>query len=406
VTGTAPPGPPPSGRRARLDSLTGLRFIAALTVFFDHAGLETVFRSHEADFLLTGLTASLAEAAVGFFFMLSGFVLTWSAAPGDTPRSFWRRRAAKILPNHVLTWTAGLVLLVVSGTAFRVADMIPSLFLVHSWIPSVPVIEGTDGPNWSLACEAVFYLSFPVLAPLVGRIPEGRLWRWAAGLGTAIMAVPFASLLLPYHPTLFGLPLPFYRFWFTIFLPPVRMLDFVLGIVLARIVLSGRWRPVRVRWIAVALLVAWPVSLALPVPFDFLLPFVFPLVLLLGTGAMADIGGRATLLSRRPMVWLGEVSYAFYLVHYLVLHFLHVALGGGTWGWPAALGFIAGALALSIAISAALYTLVERPVMRRWGRRALARTAPDQTAAARRAPDLAPGRPRGTASTAIRENRE
>jgi peptidoglycan/LPS O-acetylase OafA/YrhL len=377
VTSTVQPGSPPaSGRRARLDSLTGLRFIAALTVFFDHAGLETVFRSHEADFLLTGLTASLAEAAVGFFFMLSGFVLTWSATPGDTPRSFWRRRAAKILPNHVLTWTAGLVLLAASGTAFRVADTIPSLFLVHSWIPSVPVIEGTDGPNWSLACEALFYLSFPVLAPLIGRIPEARLWRWAAALGAAIMVVPFISLLLPYHPTLFGLPLPFYRFWFTIFLPPVRVLDFALGIVLARIVLAGRWRPVRARWVAAALLVAWPVSLAVPVPFDFLLPFVFPLVLLLGTGAMADLGGRASVLSSRPMVWLGEISYAFYLVHYLVLHFLHLALGGGTWSWPGAVAFIAASLALSIAISAALYTLVERPVMRRWGRRAPARTAP------------------------------
>jgi peptidoglycan/LPS O-acetylase OafA/YrhL len=393
VTEATQPGPPPAaGRRARLDSLTGLRFIAALTVFFDHAGLETVFRSHEADFLLTGLTASLAEAAVGFFFMLSGFVLTWSAGPGDTPRSFWRRRAAKILPNHVITWTAGLALLVVSGSAFRVADTIPSLFLVHSWIPSVPVIEGTDGPNWSLACEALFYLSFPVLAPLIGRIPAGRLWRWAAGLGAGIMAVPFISLLLPYHPTLFGLPLPFYRFWFTIFLPPVRMLDFALGIVLARIVMSGRWRPVRARWVAAALLVAWPVSLAVPVPFDFLLPFVFPLVLLLGTGAMADIGGSRTLLSSRPMVWLGEISYAFYLVHYLVLHFLHLALGGGTWAWPEAVAFIAAALALSIAISAALYTLVERPVMRRWGRR-----SPARMAAARRAPDLAPGGPPGTA---------
>lgn len=394
MTAVSRPGPPPgSGRRARLDSLTGLRFVAALAVFADHAGLETVFRSREADFLLTGLTASLAEAAVGFFFMLSGFVLTWSASPGDTARSFWRRRAAKILPNHVITWTAGLALLVVSGTAFRAGDMIPSLFLVHSWIPSIPVIEGTNGPNWSLACEALFYLSFPVVAPLVARIPEARLWRWAAGLGAGIMIVPFLSLALPYHPTLFGLPLPFWRFWFTVFLPPVRMLDFVLGIVLARIVAAGRWRDVRPRWVAAALVPAWLVSLALPVPFDFLLPFVFPLVLLLGTGAAADTGGRASVLSSRPAVWLGEISYAFYLVHYLVLHFLHVALGGGTWPWPAAVAFIAAALALTIAISAGLYTFVERPVMRRWGRRGV----PAGVAAARRAPEVAPGGPPGTA---------
>jgi peptidoglycan/LPS O-acetylase OafA/YrhL len=113
-------------------------------------------------------------------------------------------------------------------------------------------------------------------------------------------------------------------------------------------------------------------------------------VLLLGTGAAADLGGRRSVLSSRPMVWLGEISYAFYLVHYLVLHFLHVALGGGTWAWPAAVAFIAASLALSIAISAALYTFVERPAMRRWGRR-----APAPVTAARLTPDLAPGGPPG-----------
>jgi peptidoglycan/LPS O-acetylase OafA/YrhL len=356
-------------KRARLDSLTGLRFVAAFAVFTDHAGLETVFRSHTVNFLLVGLTASLAEAAVGFFFMLSGFVLTWSARTADASTSFWRRRAAKILPNHVVTWTAGLLLLLIAGSRFSPADMLPSLFLVHGWIPSVAVIQGTDGPNWSLACEALFYLSFPVAARIVNRIPAGRLWLWAGGAGAGIIVIPFISLLLPYHPTLFGLPLPFWRFWFTIFLPPVRMLDFVLGILLARIAMCGRWRPVRPRWVIMAFVAAWAVSLALPVPFDFLAPFVFPLVLVLGTGAMADITGRHTVFSRRWFVWLGEVSYAFYLVHWLVLHYLHVALGGGKWNAPQGVLFLIAALALALLLSALLYTLVERPVVR-WERTA------------------------------------
>jgi peptidoglycan/LPS O-acetylase OafA/YrhL len=380
--------------RARLDSLTGLRFVAALAVFADHAGLETVFRSHTVNFLLVGLTASLAEAAVGFFFMLSGFVLTWSARPGDVSTAFWRRRAAKILPNHVITWTAGLLLLVASGTRFRLPDMIPSLFLVHSWIPSIPVIEGTDGPNWSLACEALFYLSFPLAARLVGRIPAERLWRWAGGVAAGIMVVPFIALLLPYQPTLFGLPLPFWRFWFTIFLPPVRLLDFVLGILLARIVISGRWRPVRLRWVTGALAAGWLVSLALPVPFDFMLPFAGPLVLLLGTGASADITGRGSVFGRRWFVWLGEISFAFYLVHWPVLHFLHLALGGGAWSAPAAVAFVIAALALTLLLSALLYTFVERPVMRRFGR---SRRAPGRPADPRAEPQPDPQGSRGHA---------
>ncbi len=355
--------------RARLHSLTGLRFVAALAVFIDHSGLETVFRSHTVNFLLVGLTASLAEAAVGFFFMLSGFVLTWSARAGDTGASFWRRRAAKILPNHVITWTAGLLLLIASSTGFDPAAMLPSLFLVHGWVPDVAVIQGTDGPNWSLACEALFYLSFPVALPIINQVPADRLWRWAGGVGAGIIAVPFVSLLLPYHPTLFGLPLPFWRFWFTIFLPPMRMLDFVLGILLARIVITGCWRPVRLRWTIMAFAAAWLVSLALPVPFDFLAPFVLPLALVLGAGAVVDITGRRTVFARRWFVWLGEVSYAFYLLHWLVLHYLHVALGGRRWSAPQGVLFLIAALALALALSTLLYTLVERPVVR-WERAA------------------------------------
>src|SRR5919205_2887395 len=104
--------PPPS---SRLPTLTGLRFVAAAVVFANHAGLESVFASDIANFLLTGVTASAAEGAVAFFFMLSGFVLTWSDRPGDRPARFWRRRAVKVLPNHVVTWTAGLALMLLAG---------------------------------------------------------------------------------------------------------------------------------------------------------------------------------------------------------------------------------------------------------------------------------------------------
>src|SRR4051794_13817969 len=93
----AAPQPGIAPRADRLPALTELRFLSAAAVFVNHAGLESGFRSGVLNFVLAGVPASLAEAAVAFFFMLSGFVLTWSARADDTPVLFWRRRAAKIL---------------------------------------------------------------------------------------------------------------------------------------------------------------------------------------------------------------------------------------------------------------------------------------------------------------------
>ena len=44
-------------------------------------------------------TDLLGPLAVSLFFILSGFVLTRFARPGDTARAFWRRRVVKIYPK-------------------------------------------------------------------------------------------------------------------------------------------------------------------------------------------------------------------------------------------------------------------------------------------------------------------
>ncbi|UCN13634.1 acyltransferase family protein [Cellulomonas iranensis] len=70
----------------RLDALTGLRFLAALVVVVFHLSLNRFFL--DAPALVDPLQGVLRNGGwlgVTFFFVLSGFVLTWSARPGDTP---------------------------------------------------------------------------------------------------------------------------------------------------------------------------------------------------------------------------------------------------------------------------------------------------------------------------------
>ncbi|MFH9422931.1 acyltransferase family protein, partial [Streptomyces sp. NPDC017529] len=176
---SAAAGAPPSGR-PKLPSLTGVRFIAAGLVFFFHASLTFIPLSPFADEdVAEGFRWLFSKAGwmgVTFFFVLSGFVMTWSAKPGDTVTGFWRRRLLKIFPNHVVTWALAMVLF--AGTVTPVSSWLPNLLLVHSWFPDPQIHLSVNQPAWSLCSELLFYLLFPALIGPILRIRESRLWGW------------------------------------------------------------------------------------------------------------------------------------------------------------------------------------------------------------------------------------
>ena len=93
--------------------------------------------------------------------------------------------------------------------------------------------------------------------------------------------------------------------------------------------------------------------------------FALIALLALTVFAAATSGGPlAQILGSVPMIWLGEVSYSVYMVHFpvlLIFRRLCDRLGFAGAGTPA---FIA-AVALVIVTAAILFYLVERPARRR-----------------------------------------
>ncbi|MGY1456052.1 acyltransferase family protein [Streptomyces sp. SS8] len=367
---------PPSAS-PRLPSLTGLRFVAAALVFLFHGGLEFLFRDPGAQESYLFGTASAGFVGVSFFFALSGFVLAWSARPGDSAPRFWRRRFAKILPNHVVTFVLALVLLAWTGASTGVLPALANLLLVHSWVPDIAYVGSANDVSWSLSVEAAFYLVFPLLFALANRIRPNRLWYWAGGTAVMIVLMPVAAqLLLPDQPQFMWGNASFVQIWFLYDFPVVRALEFTLGILLARIVLTGRWIGLGVLPASLLVGAAYAASLYVPFLYRFAAITAIPLALLVAATAASDIKGRRSVLSTRPMVWLGEISFAFYLLHRLVLHYGHLAFGstpdghgglaGPAWSTPGAVAFLAGAFAVSVLLAWALWALVERPAMRRW----------------------------------------
>jgi mycarose O-acyltransferase len=269
----------------------------------------------------------------------------------------------------VLTFVAALlVITLVTDNAIGVGGALLNLSLLHAFLPQVEIITSVNPVAWSLSCEMVFYLCFPFLVPLIRRIRPERLWMWAAGTVTVIFLVPIAAMALPSQQPYPVLGVTEWETWLIYHFPPVRMLDFVFGILLARIVMTGRGLPLGYRGSVLLTVVVYALTPLFPSTYGLTALLCVPLGLVIANGAVSDCAGRRTGLSSRAWVWLGEVSFAFYLWHRLVLTVGHDLLGAGqAWSTPVALAISALLFAVTLVLSGLSFTVFERPVMRRFG---------------------------------------
>lgn len=343
----------------RLDSLTGLRIIAALFVLLLHTTTSEETRIVDLPWLHAAV--GLGALGVPFFFALSGFVLAWSAPPNDRPRHFYRRRFARVFPMHAATWLVACLAILLAGTGLSAAGAGLSLVLLQSWVPQDGIYFAANGVSWSLSCEAFFYALTPWLMPWLQR--RGRPINTAV-LATSGMAG--ASFLQVVYGG------PFDKSFDLFVFPPFALGFFVVGLCCAELVRSGTRSPLA---LGPTILVAattlavctWLASL-LGLPITAASVVFLPVVaLVLIAAADHDLHSpRRSFFAAPPMVRLGEWSFALYLVHTLLLRAM-VKVGGwtppsSTWANVATeVVFVAAA----VLTSAAAYTLWEKPLERR-----------------------------------------
>lgn len=376
----------------RLPSLTGLRFFAAFLVFVCHALSQFNPQADPASHDLAYFLLPAGPVGVSFFFVLSGFVLTYAARPGDTVRRFWRRRVVKIYPSHVATWSAGLVLAWVTGAVVTTSTTAAALLLVQAWVPDMILTATVNPISWTLACELFFYLLFPFMYRGLRRLPRRRLWPAAAILVALVMAVPHLARLLPGE----VVPLAGWtqtQFWLVYTAPPVRLLEFALGIVLALLVREGMWPVLSVKLAAALCVAGYAVAgvttmvTEMPHLWAMTSATVLPLAVLIPTAAVLDRKNLPSLARRPRLVRLGELSFAFYLVHHMILTAFFAALPDDVRpGLPALTGLAVVLFFVCWAAAWLLHAAVELPAMRSWSR-------PSATPHGPLTPHPAPGRP-------------
>jgi peptidoglycan/LPS O-acetylase OafA/YrhL len=334
----------------RLDSLTGLRFVAAILVFGFHG----------THFTNGGELGAFSSGMVGvsLFYILSGFVMSWTARNDDSPWNFYRRRFARIYPAYAVAWLASIALLAL-GPGVAATDFVP-LTLLQSWFPMEAVYFAGSAVFWSLSCEAFFYLVFPFIQKVLSKVTT-----------RTVVLIGFMAICLSIAIAVIAIPAGENDFtrWLIIIFPPLRLLEFIVGMVIGTVMSRGWRSPVPV-WLAVTLVIGGVAgSHIAPYSLSRYAITLIPLTLLITSLATSDLSGKWSVVSHPIAIRLGAWSYAFYLVHVMVLNVsfaLFASFGlysAGTTGflfWS----LILLAFALSIMSACLLHTLVEVPAER------------------------------------------
>jgi peptidoglycan/LPS O-acetylase OafA/YrhL len=92
-----------------------------------------------------------------------------------------------------------------------------------------------------------------------------------------------------------------------------------------------------------------------------------PLSMVIAAGARADLAGHRTWLSRPLVRWLGKISFAFSMVHALIVSYGHLLLGGGSWSTPMAFAVVLLLFETTVVAAYLLHRFVEEPLMSRFG---------------------------------------
>jgi peptidoglycan/LPS O-acetylase OafA/YrhL len=337
--------------RPSIPILTSLRFFPALLVVIFHYNLS--------DALFPGFLANHGYDAVTFFFVLSGFILTYvHGIPFDgvlniSPGRFIVARLLRICPAYYLALTVIALLFYTVGILDRLSSIQTGLVLsmTQSWTPHFAL--SINPPAWSLSNEMLFYLLFPAI------------WGTTRHM-SAVSALAITGAIVLSTAVLRGFLFDGdegghnFRAYFPLLNLPQFMWGMALGYLYltapqsrraySRLFLAGLGLLCSVCLLQSAL--GWmPDSATLCVGFGLLI-----------FGAAGMQGGLQKFLSAPFFVILGEASYGIYILHFPVwLWWNHYTKIAYQLGWPSIIEFALYLLAV-ISSSVAVFVWIERPI--------------------------------------------
>ncbi|EPX7410646.1 acyltransferase family protein [Cronobacter dublinensis] len=294
-----------------LHGLTIFRFVAAFYVFIFHCNIRygVDFREYLGDNINELMSKFIKNGAVGmsFFFVLSGFVLAYASRDG-LRKDYFRARIARIYPAYITLGIITLPFIFIYDLQHIMAYMTLFLSTTQSWFAGSFTAWNFSG-SWSISTEMFFYLTFPFLLPVVKRNPY-------ISLAIALIATSLISPISNLVDSKIGQPV------YQIYISPIhRLPEFIAGVALGCMYIRGfritRFRTLILLCAVISLLIfspngniGWIRNNSITVPATCYLVYYF---------ATANI--NASLISA-PFIYLGRISYSFYLMQIPIMLYL------------------------------------------------------------------------------------
>jgi peptidoglycan/LPS O-acetylase OafA/YrhL len=362
---------PAAGSAWRVEALTGVRFFAALAVFGSHLAKPAWVPAPLRWLMSSG------SNGVTIFFVLSGFVIAlnyFDTFRRPTGRGIWNYgvgRLARIYPLYATV----LVFVFLSHGAPRADRLGLHLAAVQTWHPDLSVAYAFNGPGWSVGVEFFAYACFPLLVLLLAGASRRTAALVLIGLalvaGLFLLAAWFQSAGLDLSATN---PHSAHRWIYRS--PVTRLGDFAVGAVTALVARNLRTRTDWARWprhltevatwgpaLLIVGLMCWPGKQQYVARLDAL--WVLPAALLFLGLAVLPAASLSRLLSTRPLLVLGETSFAFYLVHRPLMFAFDDRTVAQQHGPLVYAAFSVALLGMIIVVAVGANQVIERPA-RRW----------------------------------------
>jgi peptidoglycan/LPS O-acetylase OafA/YrhL len=369
-------------RPPALHWLTALRYPAAVWVVLIHSlnGVRSTMGCNPLPESLLNTFIERGYLGVSFFFMLSGFILTWNYPIIKSKRSYLIARASRVLPVYYLSLLFALPILIsgIIKQGINLKVLVKSgivITLTQSWIPDLSA--WWNGPAWTLSCEAFFYLILPFILPFMANLMERNSKNkavfllfalWLIGLIAPIWFIcKYGTQLNPdftadqAHEKMSHAKLFVERF------PLLRVIEFLAGVVLC--IGFRRFFVIYRPKLGIGLIflgIIWIFS-----------SFKITFILSMGTWclpgfAMIISGAALTPWSGsppwifKPILLLGNASYALYLFHvpardYLLIITKHIGFCNALTGSQLLILIFILCLTSTTLLSIAIYLHFEEP---------------------------------------------
>lgn len=304
--------------------LQSLRFIAITGVFLSH--LFTVQNTYPVFF---ENYFNFGYCGVTFFILLSGFVMAYNYfdkfeyANMKTSILFCKKRLKKIYPVHIITLLIALPLAyktIINSPVDQLLKLLINASLIQSFIPKVSIYFSFNAVSWFLSVSFFFYILTPYLLQYAHAIKTKR--------------IIFLLILFIYVIEIFLVFLwrnNVHSHWLFYISPFFRLFDYTIGILIGLFIKklsTENDKKIKCRLFTlleavsiVTFIIIYLFSPKIPKVATYGIYYI-PVMLLLIIIFSIQQGYISKLLSNRLLVYLGGISFEFYMIHPLILTYI------------------------------------------------------------------------------------